>query len=51
MLTNITTVVVIAIATLMILNEFGVNISPALTGAGIVGRGARLRRADAGHAT
>lgn len=36
-LSNITTVVVIAIATLMILNEFHVNISPALTGAGIVG--------------
>ena len=36
-LTNITTVVVLLIATLMILNEFHVNISPALTGAGIVG--------------
>jgi moderate conductance mechanosensitive channel len=36
-LTNITTVVVLVIATLMILNEFNVNISPALTGAGIVG--------------
>jgi small-conductance mechanosensitive channel len=36
-LTNITTVVVLLIATLMMLNEVGVNISPALTGAGIVG--------------
>lgn len=36
-LTNITTVVVLLIAVLMILNEFDVNISPALTGAGIVG--------------
>lgn len=36
-LSNITTVVVIAIATLMILREFHVDISPALTGAGIVG--------------
>jgi small-conductance mechanosensitive channel len=36
-LTNITTVVVVLIAVLMILNEFNVNISPALTGAGIVG--------------
>ena len=36
-LSSITTVVVIAIATLMVLNEFHVNISPALTGAGIVG--------------
>jgi small conductance mechanosensitive channel len=36
-LSNMTTVVVIAIATLMVLNEFHVNISPALTGAGIVG--------------
>ena len=36
-LTNITTVVVVLIAVLMILNEFKVNISPALTGAGIVG--------------
>ena len=36
-LTNITTVVVLLIAVLMILNEFRVNISPALTGAGIVG--------------
>ena len=36
-LTNITTVVVLLIAVLMILNEFHVNISPALTGAGIVG--------------
>ena len=36
-LTNITTVVVLLIAALMILNEFDVNISPALTGAGIVG--------------
>jgi len=36
-LSSITTFVVIAIAALMILNEFHVNISPALTGAGIVG--------------
>ena len=36
-LSSMTTIVVIAIATLMILNEFHVNISPALTGAGIVG--------------
>src|SRR6185437_6600257 len=36
-LTNITTAVVLAIAVLMILQEFKVDISPALTGAGIVG--------------
>jgi small conductance mechanosensitive channel len=36
-LTNITTVIILLIAALMILNEFAVNISPALTGAGIVG--------------
>jgi moderate conductance mechanosensitive channel len=36
-LTNMTTVVVLLIAALMILNEFHVNISPALTGAGIIG--------------
>jgi small conductance mechanosensitive channel len=36
-LMNITTVVVLLIAVLMVLNEFKVNISPALTGAGIVG--------------
>jgi len=36
-LTNVTTVVVIAVASLMILHEFKVDISPALTGAGIVG--------------
>lgn len=36
-LTNITTVVVLLIAVLMILNEVGVNITPAVTGAGIVG--------------
>jgi small-conductance mechanosensitive channel len=36
-LTNVTTVVVIAVASLMVLGELGVNISPALTGAGIVG--------------
>ena len=36
-LTNITTIVVLLIAALMILNEFKVNISPALTGAGIIG--------------
>jgi small conductance mechanosensitive channel len=36
-LTNITTAVVLVVATLMILNEFGVNTSAAVTGAGIVG--------------
>ena len=36
-LSNITTVVVTAVAVLMILHEFGVNTSPALTGAGIIG--------------
>ena len=36
-LSSITTVVVTAVAVLMILNEFGVNTSPALTGAGIIG--------------
>jgi small-conductance mechanosensitive channel len=36
-LTNITTVVVLLIAVLMVLHEFKVDISPALTGAGIVG--------------
>src|SRR5829696_4024711 len=36
-LTNITTFVVLITCTLMILREFGVDISPALTGAGIVG--------------
>jgi moderate conductance mechanosensitive channel len=36
-LSNITTVVVLAVASLMILHEFKVDISPALTGAGIVG--------------
>ena len=36
-LTNLTTVVVLAVASLMILHEFRVDISPALTGAGIVG--------------
>jgi len=36
-LTNITTVLVLLIAALMILREFHVDISPALTGAGIVG--------------
>jgi small-conductance mechanosensitive channel len=36
-LTNITTVVVLAVASLMILHEFNVDIAPALTGAGIVG--------------
>jgi small conductance mechanosensitive channel len=36
-LTNITTAVVLIVATLMILNEFGVNTSAAVTGAGIVG--------------
>jgi small conductance mechanosensitive channel len=36
-LTNITTVIVLLIAVLMVLKEFRVDISPALTGAGIVG--------------
>jgi small-conductance mechanosensitive channel len=36
-LVNITTFLVLVIATLMILNEFKVDISPALTGAGIAG--------------
>lgn len=36
-LTNMTTVVVIAVGSLMILRELGVDTSPALTGAGIVG--------------
>jgi moderate conductance mechanosensitive channel len=36
-LTSVTTFVVLAVASLMILHEFKVDISPALTGAGIVG--------------
>ena len=36
-LTNITTTLVVGIATLMVLREFRVDISPVLTGAGIVG--------------
>jgi len=36
-ITNIATVVVVGSALLMILQEFRVNISPALTGAGIIG--------------
>ena len=36
-LTNITTAIVLLIAVLMILREFHVDISPALTGAGIIG--------------
>jgi moderate conductance mechanosensitive channel len=36
-LTNITTIVILLIAALMILREFDVDISPALTGAGIIG--------------
>jgi len=36
-LTNITTVTVLAVGSLMILREIGVDIAPALTGAGIVG--------------
>jgi moderate conductance mechanosensitive channel len=36
-ITNIVSVVVVSIAVLMILQEFRVDISPALTGAGIVG--------------
>jgi small conductance mechanosensitive channel len=36
-LTSVTSITVVAIATLMVLHEFRVDISPALTGAGIVG--------------
>jgi small conductance mechanosensitive channel len=36
-LTNVTTAVVLLVATLMVLREFKVDISPALTGAGILG--------------
>jgi small conductance mechanosensitive channel len=36
-LTSVTTALVFAIATLMILGEVGIDVSPALTGAGIVG--------------
>jgi small conductance mechanosensitive channel len=36
-LTSVTTVLVVVIAMLMVLREFSVDISPALTGAGIVG--------------
>ena len=36
-LTRVTTVLVVAIALLMVLREFRVDISPALTGAGIIG--------------
>jgi len=36
-LTNITTAVVIAVGSLMILRELGVDTSPALTGAGVIG--------------
>jgi small-conductance mechanosensitive channel len=36
-LTNVTTLVVIAVGSLMILHELGVDTSPALTGAGIIG--------------
>ena len=36
-LTNVATTVVLSVATLMVLQEFHVDISPALTGAGIVG--------------
>jgi small-conductance mechanosensitive channel len=36
-LTNVATVVVLGVASLMILREFRVDISPALTGAGIIG--------------
>ena len=37
MLSNLTTVLVVLVASLMILREFRVDISPAVTGAGIVG--------------
>jgi small-conductance mechanosensitive channel len=36
-LTNVTTVLVVIIAVLMILREFGIDTAPAVTGAGIVG--------------
>jgi small conductance mechanosensitive channel len=36
-LTNIATIVVLSVASLMILHEFNVDIAPALTGAGVVG--------------
>ena len=36
-LTSMTTTLVILVATLMVLHEFGVNTSPAVTGAGIAG--------------
>jgi small conductance mechanosensitive channel len=36
-LTNVTTVTVLAVGSLMILRELGVDTSPALTGAGIIG--------------
>ena len=36
-LTNVTTFVVLVVAALMVLREFGIDISPALTGAGIIG--------------
>ena len=36
-LSSVTTVVVLAVAFLMILDELGINIGPALTGAGILG--------------
>jgi small conductance mechanosensitive channel len=36
-LTNITVIVVTAVASLMVLRELGVDTSPALTGAGIIG--------------
>ncbi|HEY3886717.1 MAG TPA: mechanosensitive ion channel family protein [Vicinamibacterales bacterium] len=36
-LSNITTAVVLVIAALMLLREFGVDTSPALTGAGVIG--------------
>jgi len=36
-LTNITTVTVLTVGSLMILHEIGIDISPALTGAGIIG--------------
>ena len=38
-LTSVTTALVLVIATLMVLDQVGVNVSPALTGAGIVGVG------------
>ena len=37
LVSNVTTIVISGLAVLMVLNEFGVNITPMLTGAGIAG--------------